>query len=67
MKFITRSAPAFSTLERDRLKKEQLAWINRRNAAAQAAKGNAGGNPTDATDSEVTKMTLSRVAELKNG
>jgi uncharacterized protein YecT (DUF1311 family) len=53
-----------STSERDRLKKEQLAWINRRNAA-QAAKGNAGGNPTDAADSEVTKMTLARVAELE--
>ena len=54
-----------STSERDRLKKEQLAWINRRDAAAQAAKGNAGGNPTDAADSEVTKMTLARVAELE--
>src|SRR6266568_3534437 len=40
--------------ERDRLRKEQLAWINRRNAAAQVAKG----NPTHAGDGDVTKMTL---------
>ena len=32
-----------SPSERDRLKKEQLAWIDRRNAAAQAAKANAQG------------------------
>jgi uncharacterized protein YecT (DUF1311 family) len=51
--------------ERDRLRKEQLAWINRRNAAAQVAKGNAEGNPTDAADGEVTKMTLTRTAELE--
>jgi uncharacterized protein YecT (DUF1311 family) len=51
--------------ERDRLRKEQLAWINRRNAAAQAAKGNAEGNPTDAGDGDVTKMTLARAAELE--
>jgi uncharacterized protein YecT (DUF1311 family) len=51
--------------ERDRLRKEQLAWINRRNAAAQVAKGNAEGNPTDAGDGDVTKMTLVRAAELE--
>src|SRR5438034_10056943 len=50
---------------RDGLKKEQLAWINRRNAAAQVAKGNAEGNTTDAADREVTKMTLARAAELE--
>jgi DNA-binding beta-propeller fold protein YncE/uncharacterized protein YecT (DUF1311 family) len=54
-----------SPSERDRLKKEQLAWIDRRNAAAQPAKGNAEGNPTDAADGEVTKMTLARAAELE--
>jgi uncharacterized protein YecT (DUF1311 family)/streptogramin lyase len=54
-----------SPSERDRLKKEQLAWIDRRNAAGQPAKGNAEGNPTDAADREVTKMTLARVAELE--
>src|SRR5437762_655090 len=52
--------------ERDRLRKEQLAWINRRNAAAQVAKGNAEGNPTHAGDGDVTKMTLARAAELEN-
>lgn len=54
-----------SPLERDGLKKEQLAWIDRRNAAGQLAKGNAEGNPTDAADREVTKMTLARAAELE--
>src|SRR4029077_11651977 len=51
--------------KRDKLKKEQLAWINRRNAAGQPAKGNAEGNPTDAADGEVIKMTLARAAELE--
>jgi uncharacterized protein YecT (DUF1311 family) len=54
-----------SPSELDGLKKEQLAWIDRRNAAAQAAKGNAEGNLTDAADREVTKMTLARAAELE--
>src|SRR5439155_16159602 len=54
-----------SPSERDRLKKEQLAWIDRRNAAAQVAKGNAEGNPTHAGDGDVTKMTLARAAELE--
>jgi uncharacterized protein YecT (DUF1311 family)/sugar lactone lactonase YvrE len=54
-----------SRSERDGLKKEQLAWINRRNAAAQAAKANAQENPTDVADGEVTKMTLARAAELE--
>jgi uncharacterized protein YecT (DUF1311 family) len=54
-----------SPSERDSLKKEQLAWIDRRDAAAQAAKGNAQENPTDAADREVTKMTLARTAELE--
>jgi len=51
--------------ERDRLRKEQLAWINQRNAAVQVAKKNAQENPTDAADREVTKMTLARAAELE--
>lgn len=54
-----------SPSESDTLKKEQLAWINQRNAAGQLAKGNAEGNPTDAADREVTKMTLARAAELE--
>jgi len=54
-----------SSSERDVLKKEQRAWIDRRNAAAQAAKANAQENPTDAADREVTKMTLARAAELE--
>jgi uncharacterized protein YecT (DUF1311 family)/DNA-binding beta-propeller fold protein YncE len=54
-----------SPSERDGLKKEQLAWIDRRNAAGQLAKGNAQGNTTDAADREVTKMTLARAAELE--
>jgi uncharacterized protein YecT (DUF1311 family) len=54
-----------SRSERDGLKKEQLAWINRRNAAAQVAKGNAQETPTDAADHDVTKMTLARAVELE--
>src|SRR6266496_2324171 len=45
-----------SPSERDRLRKEQLAWINRRNAAGQLAKGNAQENPTDVADRELIKM-----------
>src|SRR5437773_4587943 len=41
-----------SQSERDGLKKEQLAWIDRRNAAAQAAKGNAQGNTTEVAELE---------------
>jgi uncharacterized protein YecT (DUF1311 family) len=51
--------------ERDRLKKEQRAWIDRRNAAAQAAKAKAQENPTDAADREVTEITRARTAELE--
>ena len=54
-----------SPSERDTLKKEQLAWIDRRNAAAQVAKGNAEGNPTHAGDGEVTEITRARTAELE--
>ena len=54
-----------SPSERDGLKKEQLAWINRRDAAAQVAKKNAQGNPTEAADNDVTKMALARAAELE--
>jgi len=54
-----------SPSERNSLKKEQRAWIDRRNAAGQLAKGNAQRNTTDAADREVTKMTLARAAELE--
>jgi len=54
-----------SPSERDSLKKEQLAWINRRNVAAQVAKKNAHENPTDGADREVTKIIKARVAELE--
>ena len=50
-----------SPLERDSLKKEQLAWLNERNAAVQVAKANS----SDVADREVTKMTQARVAELE--
>jgi len=54
-----------SSSERDSLKKEQVGWLNHRNAAAQVAKKNAQGNPTEDADREVTKMTHARVAELE--
>src|SRR5437762_329072 len=54
-----------SPSERDRLKKEQLAWIDRRSAAAQAAKANAQGNTTEVADREVIKMTRGRATELE--
>jgi uncharacterized protein YecT (DUF1311 family) len=54
-----------SSTERDALKKEQFAWINRRDAAAQLAKKNAQENATETADHEVTKMTLARTAELE--
>jgi uncharacterized protein YecT (DUF1311 family) len=54
-----------SPSERDGLKKEQLAWINQRDAAVQDAKKNAQENPTDVADGEVTKMTQVRTAALE--
>jgi uncharacterized protein YecT (DUF1311 family) len=54
-----------SPSERDRLKKEQRAWLNRRDAAAEAAKKNAQENPTEAADREVTKMTKARATDLE--
>jgi uncharacterized protein YecT (DUF1311 family) len=54
-----------SPSERDTLKKEQLAWINRRDTAAQVPKKNAQENPTEAADHDVTKMTQARAAELE--
>jgi uncharacterized protein YecT (DUF1311 family)/sugar lactone lactonase YvrE len=54
-----------SPSQRDGLKKEQLAWIDRRNAAAQVAKEHAQENSTDVADREVTKTTLARAAELE--
>ena len=55
----------FSPSARDSLKKEQLAWLDQRNAAVQDAKKNAQENPTDGADREVTKMTQARVVELE--
>jgi len=54
-----------SPSERDSLKKEQLAWLNQRNAAVQVAKESAHENSTEAADHSVTKVTQDRVAELE--
>src|SRR5438046_9111506 len=52
-----------SPSERDRLKKEQLAWIDGRDAAAQVAKKSGQETSTAAADREVTEMMLARGAE----
>jgi uncharacterized protein YecT (DUF1311 family) len=61
----TRLSPS----ERDRLKQEQRAWINQRDAAAQSANGKAQEasleNPTAITDRELVKITQARTAELE--
>ena len=54
-----------SPSERDTLKKEHLAWIKRRDTATQVAKQNSQEKHDGATDGEVTKMTLARIAELE--
>jgi uncharacterized protein YecT (DUF1311 family) len=58
-----------SPAERERLKQEQRAWLNRRNETAQTASGNAQEtsleNPVAIADREVLKMTQARSAELK--
>lgn len=56
---------SLSPAEREALKKEQLAWISRRDAAAQAAEKSAQENPAAAAHREVTKMTMARTAELE--
>ncbi len=58
-----------SPTQRDQLKEQQRAWINRRNEAAQLANGEAQEssleNPTDVADREVLKMTQARTEQFK--
>jgi uncharacterized protein YecT (DUF1311 family) len=58
-----------SPTQRDQLKEQQRAWINRRNEAAQLASGNAQEtsleNPIAGADREVLKMTQYRTAQFK--
>jgi uncharacterized protein YecT (DUF1311 family) len=55
--------------QRDQLKEQQRAWINRRNEAAQLANGeaqeNSLENPTTVSDREVLKMTQARTKQFK--
>ena len=59
----------FSPPQRDQLKEQQRAWINRRNEAAQVANGEAQEtsleNPTAVADREVLKMTEARTKQFK--
>jgi uncharacterized protein YecT (DUF1311 family) len=59
----------FSPKQRDQLKEQQRAWINRRNEAAQVANGEAQEtsleNPTAVADREVLKMTEARTKQFK--
>jgi uncharacterized protein YecT (DUF1311 family) len=59
----------FSPTQRDQLKEQQRAWINRRNEAAQVANGDAQEssleNPTAVADREVLKMTQARTDQFK--
>jgi uncharacterized protein YecT (DUF1311 family) len=58
-----------SPTQRDQLKEQQRAWINRRNEAARLASGNAQEtslqNPVAGADREVLKMTQHRTTQLK--
>ena len=58
-----------SPTQRDPLKEQQRAWINRRNEAAQVANGEAQEtsleNPTAVADREVLKMTQARTKQFK--
>ena len=58
-----------SASERERLKKEELAWINQRNGVAQEANGKAQEasleNPTAVADRELVKFTQARADELE--
>jgi uncharacterized protein YecT (DUF1311 family) len=58
-----------SPTQRDQLKEQQRAWINRRNEAAQLANGeaqeNSLENPTAVSDREVLKMTQARTTQFK--
>jgi uncharacterized protein YecT (DUF1311 family) len=59
----------FSPPQRDHLKEQQRAWINRRNEAAQVANGEAQEtsleNPTSVADREVLQMTQARTKQFK--
>ena len=58
-----------SPTQRDQLKEQQRAWINRRNEAAQVANGeaqeNSLENPTAVADREILKMTQARTKQFK--
>ncbi len=58
-----------SPTQRDQLKEQQRAWINRRNEAAQLANGeaqeNSLENPTAVADREILKMTQARTKQFK--
>ncbi len=58
-----------SPTQRDQLKEQQRAWINRRNEAAQVANGEAQEtsleNPTAVADREILKMTQARTKQFK--
>src|ERR1041385_2507257 len=58
-----------SPTQRDQLKEQQRAWINRRNEAAQVANGEAQEssleNPTAVADREVLKMTQARTEQFE--
>jgi uncharacterized protein YecT (DUF1311 family) len=58
-----------SPTQRDQLKEQQRAWINRRNEAAQLASGNAQEtsleNPVAGADREVLKITQARTKQFK--
>jgi uncharacterized protein YecT (DUF1311 family) len=57
-----------SASERERLKKEELAWINQRNGVAQEANGKAQEasleNPTAVADRELVKVTQARARRI---
>jgi uncharacterized protein YecT (DUF1311 family) len=58
-----------SPTQRDQLKEQQRAWINRRNEAAQLVNGeaqeNSLENPTAVADREILKMTQARTKQFK--
>jgi uncharacterized protein YecT (DUF1311 family) len=61
--------PKLSPTQRDQLKEQQRAWINRRNEAAQLVNGeaqeNSLENPTAVADREVLKMTQARTKQFQ--
>jgi len=58
-----------SPTQRDQLKEQQRAWLNRRNEAAQLVNGeaqeNSLENPTAVADREILKMTQARTKQFK--